>query len=369
MKNLSTLPRAQAIHRADRRALLAIAACGSSSTEVKGAKQAHYKGDKMAMFNGMKDAVAAKYKIDKSDEPNLTVQTVGRWYTPEGPLASERSDMRDVPDRSISITMLVVQLLPDGDSYIVQITPAYLRYFAGRPNPDTLAVDDPSLPGFAPGKVDALSVDIHEALKPFEVQSVPAMVPAGAGRQPQPRRRRRCRPRRRAPRSAARVTDRHQDRRADRRRRRARRRGWLSRDPPAALAQPARGWERIGALRERRDRAAVRPGRGGRRGLRATRPRGVHVLVRDGLRPAIALGRDAARAPLPEPPPGLFVTELVAGIIEDGDHGEAGLRARAAAEVEEEAGFVVAADAIVLLGAGMLPSPGSMVEKFYFAAV
>jgi len=96
---------------------------------------------------------------------------------------------------------------------------------------------------------------------------------------------------------------------------------------------------------------------------------GDRVLVRAGLRPAISLGRDAGRAPLPEPAPGLFLTELVAGIIEDGDRGEAGLRVRAAHEVEEEAGFAVAPDAVILLGAGMLPSPGSMVEKFYFAAV
>lgn len=95
----------------------------------------------------------------------------------------------------------------------------------------------------------------------------------------------------------------------------------------------------------------------------------VRVLVRDGLRPAIALGRDAGRAPLPEPAPGMFLTELVAGILEDGDVGEAGLKARAAAETEEEAGFAVDAKDVVVLGAGMLPSPGSMVEKFYFAAV
>jgi ADP-ribose pyrophosphatase len=92
------------------------------------------------------------------------------------------------------------------------------------------------------------------------------------------------------------------------------------------------------------------------------------VLVRECLRPAIALGRDPARAPLPEPPPGLMLTELVAGIIEQGDRGEAGLRARAAAESLEEAGFAVDPARVVLLGAGLLPSPGSMVEKFYFTA-
>ena len=65
----------------------------------------------------------------------------------------------------------------------------------------------------------------------------------------------------------------------------------------------------------------------------------------------------------------MWLTELVAGIVEADDRGEAGLRVRAAHEVEEEAGFTVAPGRVELLGAGMLPSPGSMVEKFYFAAV
>jgi ADP-ribose pyrophosphatase len=95
----------------------------------------------------------------------------------------------------------------------------------------------------------------------------------------------------------------------------------------------------------------------------------IRVLVRDGLRPVLSLGRDPARAPLAEPPPGLFLTELVAGIVEAGDHGDAGLRVRAAHEVHEEAGFVVDPASIVVLGAGGLPSPGCLVEKFYFTAV
>jgi ADP-ribose pyrophosphatase len=101
----------------------------------------------------------------------------------------------------------------------------------------------------------------------------------------------------------------------------------------------------------------------------ARTPRGLEILVRECLRPVLQLGRDPARAPMPERPYGMFLTELVAGIIEEDDHGEAGLRTRAAAEVLEEGGFVVDAAAITLLGAGMLPSPGCLVEKFYFVAV
>lgn len=96
---------------------------------------------------------------------------------------------------------------------------------------------------------------------------------------------------------------------------------------------------------------------------------GIQVLLRDGLRPGVTRARDVATAPITEEPPGLFMTELVAGIIEAGDRGEAGLRMRAVHETLEEAGFVVDPDQVFMLGAGMLPSPGAMVEKLYFMAV
>jgi ADP-ribose pyrophosphatase len=95
----------------------------------------------------------------------------------------------------------------------------------------------------------------------------------------------------------------------------------------------------------------------------------VNVLVRSGLRPTVALGRDANAAPLPEPLPSLFVTELVAGILEVSDRGPAGLARRAAAETLEEAGFVVDPANAIVLGAGAFASPGSLFEKEYFAAV
>jgi len=95
----------------------------------------------------------------------------------------------------------------------------------------------------------------------------------------------------------------------------------------------------------------------------------ISVLLREQLRPSLALGRDPLRAPLAEAAPGMFVTELVAGILETHDLGEQGLRTRAAAETLEEAGFIVEPARVILLGAGALPSPGAMVEKFYFTAV
>jgi ADP-ribose pyrophosphatase len=91
----------------------------------------------------------------------------------------------------------------------------------------------------------------------------------------------------------------------------------------------------------------------------------IRVLVRDGLRPTVALVRNPDLAPIPEPAPSMFVTELVAGILEANDS----LADRAAAETLEEAGFVVEPAAITALGAAMYASAGSLPEKEYFVAV
>ncbi|MCA9678346.1 MAG: NUDIX hydrolase, partial [Myxococcales bacterium] len=95
----------------------------------------------------------------------------------------------------------------------------------------------------------------------------------------------------------------------------------------------------------------------------------VQVLLRDGLRPPLAFGREPDRLVIPDRRSYLFLTEVVAGILEVGDVGDDGLRRRAAAEVLEEGGFVVDPAAVRLLGAGVFPSPGSLAEKFFLTAV
>jgi ADP-ribose pyrophosphatase len=93
----------------------------------------------------------------------------------------------------------------------------------------------------------------------------------------------------------------------------------------------------------------------------------VEVLLRDGLRPALRLAR--GDAPVADARPYLFFRELVAGIVEQHDVGEAGIRRRAAEEVLEEAGYRVSPDDVVMLGAGTFPTAGAMPEKFWLTAV
>jgi hypothetical protein len=155
-------------------ALAAIAsACGASRQEIELAHSARYRGDKLAMFGAARAATADKYRIAMSDETTLRIETTGRWYTPDGLGASERNnDIRDVPDRSIHLRM-IVRLVPRSDDWGIAVEPVMMRHFAGRPNPDPLAPDDASLPGWAHGRVEQLYSAIHHALASYQVAEPP----------------------------------------------------------------------------------------------------------------------------------------------------------------------------------------------------
>ena len=160
-------------------ALAALVACGPSSKEVATAKSARYQGDKLELFANVKAATEAKYKLTKSDETSLGLQTEARWFSTEGLAVTPRGegDMRDVPDKSINIA-LVVTMLPDGGNWVVKVTPIMARFNQGIPKPEPLKENDPSLPGWVQGKVDELAMAIHGQLAKYEVKGVPQMVPA-----------------------------------------------------------------------------------------------------------------------------------------------------------------------------------------------
>jgi len=95
---------------------------------------------------------------------------------------------------------------------------------------------------------------------------------------------------------------------------------------------------------------------------------GREFLTRQNLRPAAHFRRDK----VPNVPDGrshLFCEEIVAGLLETADLGEAGLRHRAAEEVFEEAGFRVAPPSLELLGPPFFVAPGIISEKIFLAAV
>ena len=94
----------------------------------------------------------------------------------------------------------------------------------------------------------------------------------------------------------------------------------------------------------------------------------LEVLTRKNLRPAAYFRRGKAPT-IPDERDFLFIDEIVAGLLEPEDRGEAGLRHRAACEVREEAGYQVAPERVRLLGAGFFVVPGILSERIYPAAV
>jgi ADP-ribose pyrophosphatase len=100
--------------------------------------------------------------------------------------------------------------------------------------------------------------------------------------------------------------------------------------------------------------------------LWARTPRGVEVLLRRQLRPAVHFRRGKSRA-LPEPEPLLF-EEIVAGLLEPGEHGMEALRRRAVEEAREEAGVEIDPARLEPLGAPFYMLPGIISEKIHLLA-
>ncbi len=95
---------------------------------------------------------------------------------------------------------------------------------------------------------------------------------------------------------------------------------------------------------------------------------GLEFLTRQNLRPAAHFRREKVPT-VPDGRSHLFCEEIVAGLLEVEDRGEAGLRQRCVEELREEAGFTVAPAAIELLGPPFFVAPGIISEKIFLAAV
>ncbi len=95
---------------------------------------------------------------------------------------------------------------------------------------------------------------------------------------------------------------------------------------------------------------------------------GFEFLTRDNLRPAAHFRKDKVPT-VPDGRSHLVCEEIVAGLLEHTDVGEAGVRHRAREEVAEEVGFEVDPEQIVLMGAPFFVAPGIISEKIFLAAV
>ena len=154
---------------------LVAAACGPNPAQIARARDAHYQGDPAALFQAAEQAATGEhYKIDNDDADQHAFVTANRMYGPEGDLESQGAGgFTQMRDRSI-VLQFTVRIVPADHAFAVEVVRHIQRAFVDRPNPDELAVDDPSVPGWVHGRTDELAVAIHDALAAYEVKAPPA---------------------------------------------------------------------------------------------------------------------------------------------------------------------------------------------------
>lgn len=93
----------------------------------------------------------------------------------------------------------------------------------------------------------------------------------------------------------------------------------------------------------------------------------VEVLLRECTRPAVYFRKDQTLQ-VPDARVYRHLLELVAGILEEEDHGDAGILHRASLEAVEEVGLKIPPAEIRRLGGGYFASPGIIPEKIFLCA-
>ena len=95
------------------------------------------------------------------------------------------------------------------------------------------------------------------------------------------------------------------------------------------------------------------------------------IILRRTLRPAIAMRvfRDnpTQKQIFPEKEDPVLL-EVVAGLLEENDQGEEGIRSRAVKEIWEEGGLKASVNDLISLGKPIFPTPGMNPEKIYLYA-
>ncbi len=151
----------------------AVVACGPSAAQIKTAKSAQYKGDGAAIFKIVLDTTAETYKVADAHqgEDGFVLVTQPQWYSPEGGRQSAGTgDYVQIDYRSVRLELIVELVSMDMGKYAVTVTPRTFQHVSGSPQPRELTPDDPNLPGWIPGRVDSLQLEIHNRLQNYVAQ-------------------------------------------------------------------------------------------------------------------------------------------------------------------------------------------------------
>jgi hypothetical protein len=161
--------------------LITIAGCGASTAQVTAAKTAAYRAPGGEILDLALQAARENYKIGDVDASAKRFVTAMQFYTPEGGRQSAGAEgVTMVGGGSVGVQLLV-EVHEQGEIVRVSVTPKTMQVVSGSPQPRELKPDDPNLPPWVHGRVDALYVAIHSRAKRFttttEVRQGPPSAP------------------------------------------------------------------------------------------------------------------------------------------------------------------------------------------------
>jgi hypothetical protein len=149
----------------------AVSSCGPSSTQIKDAKSAEYKAQPKQVLDVALQVAQQTYKIGAIDPDALKFATAPQWYSKEGGRISPNNegggDFVNAGGGDVQLTLIVAVHLVPRDRVVVSVTPKTYELVSGSPQPRELTPDDPNLPPWVLGRVDALAVEIHKHAKVY----------------------------------------------------------------------------------------------------------------------------------------------------------------------------------------------------------
>ena len=149
--------------------LLAFAACGPSSAELRTAKTTVYTVDGGQLLSLAQQAAGDEhYKLGAVDDGHLMFETDPKFYSSEGDLQSPgASDFTRVDNHSVKVSFVVELQEISERQFAVRVTPHTYQYIAGSPQMRPLEPADPNLPPWVLGRADSLQIAIYDRARNF----------------------------------------------------------------------------------------------------------------------------------------------------------------------------------------------------------
>ncbi len=149
----------------------ALAGCGPSAGEIKRAKLAVYKAPSGQLFDMVLEETQGLYKLGAVERDKRLFATRPQWYSSEGGRESGTDEGNGeyvrTREGSVQVSFVVQVMEISSGKVAIEITPKTFQLIAGSPQPRELTAEDPALPPWVKGRVDALAIALYNRARNF----------------------------------------------------------------------------------------------------------------------------------------------------------------------------------------------------------